>query len=169
MKVDVETIEQLKKGYESAFDKIYAAYEKSIYFLILSIVKNEEAAKDLLQETFIKIYLEVHALRNSETFQMWISKVAKNLAFNYLKSNGKYCELTPADILTISMENHKERCDYYFFNILSDTDNIILTYHIIQGLTFKEIGTILHKTTTCVAKKYYNIINKLKKSLLNGN
>jgi len=34
MKVSIKTIEELKRGYESAFNEVYEAYEKLLYFLI---------------------------------------------------------------------------------------------------------------------------------------
>ena len=56
MKVSLETVELLKRGYESAFNQVYNAYEKLLYFLIYSIVKNHEIAKDVLQDVFIKVF-----------------------------------------------------------------------------------------------------------------
>lgn len=87
MKVSIKTIEELKRGYESAFNEVYEAYEKLLYFLIFSIVRNKEVAKDVLQDVFVKVFVDTSSLRSPKNFHSWIIKIAKNSALTIAKKS----------------------------------------------------------------------------------
>ena len=54
--IDKEIIISLQKGDSSAFEYFLSFYEKLIFNYIFRIVKNREVAKDITQDTFIKVY-----------------------------------------------------------------------------------------------------------------
>jgi RNA polymerase sigma-70 factor (ECF subfamily) len=54
--MDKKTIHRFKEGDAEAFDLIYHQYAKKMYYFALGMVKDEESAKDLVQEVFINLW-----------------------------------------------------------------------------------------------------------------
>ena len=61
-------VERLKAQDKSVFPKLYELTYQRIYFLCFSILRNEEDAKDAVQETYIKVLLNIGSLQNNELF-----------------------------------------------------------------------------------------------------
>lgn len=87
--IDKEYVKQLKKGDIKAFDSIYSFYKDSIYFFVLSIVKNAVEAEDVVQETFIKALTKIDQLRKVESFHAWIFTLAYNESIASFQTNKK--------------------------------------------------------------------------------
>lgn len=93
-------IHRLKSGDQKALEIIYDSYSPALLGIIIRIVKSEEIAKDVLQESFIKIWKNSHTYDPSKgAFFTWISRIAKNTALNYikLKSEKKQRQVTVID------------------------------------------------------------------------
>src|SRR3954452_14332792 len=54
----------------------------------MRLVRNQETARDLAQETFLKAYLSLDQYRPEYRFGNWLLKIAQNLAFSYLRRVG---------------------------------------------------------------------------------
>ncbi len=162
MKVSIKTIEELKRGYESAFNEVYEAYEKLLYFLIFSIVRNKEVAKDVLQDVFVKVFVDTSSLRSPKNFHSWIIKIAKNSALTIAKKSSKYISLEDCDIDKISLEAYKAQYNFDISKLFSAEDNLIVIYHLVYGISFKEIATMLNTTFDRVVAKYYRVIRKIR-------
>ena len=162
MKVSIETVELLKKGYESAFNQVYDAYEKLLYFLIFSIVKNHEIAKDVLQDVFIKVFTDSPSLKSSRNFHAWIIKIAKNKAITVANQSKRFISLEECDLDQFVMESYQSPYDFDLTKLFSAEDNLIVIYHLVYGISFKEIATMLNTSFDRVVAKYYRVIKKVR-------
>ena len=165
-RLPASVIEGLKNGDSTAFNIVYANYRALLYFIIVSIVKNEEDAKDLLQETFIKIYENASNLRDNDKFHAWSSGIAKNLALNHLKLRQREVELSDDALEVIGREDETFRFLQDWNAHLSDTENAVIAYKIVYEFTFLEIAQFLHTPLSTVYKVYREALKKLKKSYL---
>jgi RNA polymerase sigma-70 factor (ECF subfamily) len=50
-----ELVKQLKKGDKKSFDLLYTNYSRALYGVVYRILQTEDAATDVMQETFVKI------------------------------------------------------------------------------------------------------------------
>lgn len=73
-----------RQGDSKAFQELLQIYQRYIFKIILSFVKNVEESENLYQEVCIKIYRSIADYR-SENFKGWISKIASNTALDYLR------------------------------------------------------------------------------------
>ena len=62
MQDEVETVKSALKGDTEAFRSLVEAYQKPVYMLVLSSVRDGFQAQDLTQETFIRVYLNLEKL-----------------------------------------------------------------------------------------------------------
>lgn len=71
-KDDVEILLRLKKGDKNAFAQLYDRYAGKSYNFVQSLVKNESVAKDIVQDTFVKLYLKRNELSEIESFNSYV-------------------------------------------------------------------------------------------------
>lgn len=72
-------------GDSRAFDELVSRYRSRVYYLTLSKVRQEEAARDLSQETFIQAYLSLSGIREPDKFGSWVAAIASNVCSSYLR------------------------------------------------------------------------------------
>lgn len=68
-----------------SFEVLYALHADRTLNLLFRYTNNEESARDLLQDVFLKIYQNLPSFRNSSDVGTWIHRIAVNHAINYLK------------------------------------------------------------------------------------
>lgn len=82
-------VEQIKKGDNKLFDKLYKLTEKEIWFTCISFLKNETNAQDIMQETYITAFLKIQTLDKTAQFRSWLNRIAVNKCKDYLKGKGE--------------------------------------------------------------------------------
>jgi len=163
-RLPTSVIQDLKRGDDTAFAIVYAQYRALLYFIIVSIVKNEEDAKDILQDTFLKIYENIGTLRDDSAFHGWVSGIAKNLALNHLKADRHEAELSESLLDVIGKEDEHFHFLQDWNAGLTDSENAIIAYKIVYDYTFKEIAEFLNTPLSTVYMVYKTALTKLKKS-----
>lgn len=93
---DKDLLQQVAKGDESAFAELFHRYTPKIYPFILKLAKNEHDAREVLQETFLKIWVHREKLSAVENPSAWIYRVASNSCVNHLRSVGRRRKLSQA-------------------------------------------------------------------------
>ena len=72
-------------GDSTAFEYLFDRYRDAIHRLFLQRTGNAEDADDLLQETFIKVYLNLHRYSEEYTFGQWLYTIARNTFIDYVR------------------------------------------------------------------------------------
>ena len=146
---------------QSAFNQVYVSYRKLLFFIIVSIVKNETVAEDLLQDTFIKVYEAVVSLKDPDSFHSYITLTAKNLALNEIKKMRRVESFEPLEEIYGYEEQSftllDEIADY-----LSDVENTIVVYKIVYELGFQEISTLMDIPLSTAYQIYQKALKKIK-------
>ena len=90
MKTIKELVLSAKKGNKKAFDKLYELTSNEVWFTCISLLKDEENAKDIMQETYITAFLKLDTLKDEEKFCGWLTAIATNKSKNKLKGKVEY-------------------------------------------------------------------------------
>lgn len=89
--VDPERIDELvraaRDGDRDAFMTIVAAYQKRVFMLAYSILRDREDALDVVQETFLRFYRKAGLYRPGFSFQGWLLRIAKNICVDHYRKN----------------------------------------------------------------------------------
>lgn len=80
-----ELVRRVKQNDSQAFTQLYEQTYQKIYFLALSILKNDYDAQDIVQETYIKILDSVYTLDDESLFIAWSHRIAYRLSLRVLK------------------------------------------------------------------------------------
>jgi RNA polymerase sigma factor (sigma-70 family) len=76
-----------RNGDGKAFEAIYNMTNQAAYFTALKIVKNEDDAQDVLQDSYVKVLDKLSTLDKPESFMSWFNMLVANTAKNYLAKN----------------------------------------------------------------------------------
>ncbi len=175
------TDEQLVKAYaqgsNDAFDMLLKRHQDRIYNYILRIIKNEDIANDIFQETFVKAILTIKQGRYTENgkFPAWISRIAHNLIIDYYRQE-KTENVQSADLNDVDVLNRKELCEEtiedviiynqihqdvkYLIKELPYLQREVLNMRYYQNLSFKEIAELTGVSiNTALGRMRYAILN----------
>ncbi len=167
MHVSVRVIRDMKNGSEAAFDKVYDAYHKYIYYIIHTYVKNTETTKDLTQEAFIKMYKNLNQLEDLNAFHQWFIMLSKHLALDLLRDAKQNAFITDGEQVLGKIKDHSYSPSpgIFEFKSLNDDELKIINYKIIYEVTFNDIALEMGLSLSVVTKMYYKAIKKLKKEM----
>ncbi len=80
----------LRQQSREAFDYLYQHYAAALYGVIRRIIFDEETAKDVLQESFVKIWNHIdHYDSNRGRIYTWMINIARHAAIDKLRSKGE--------------------------------------------------------------------------------
>ncbi len=104
---DVTLMLTFKKGNKASFEKLLTKHYPKILNFIYRLINNKQAAEDLTQEVFIKIYRSVKEYQPKAKFTTWAYTIARNLCLNYLRDH-KHVKLSLDEMV------HEEDDDFKF-------------------------------------------------------
>lgn len=181
-RTDEQLVKAYAKGNNEAFDVLLKRHQDKIFNYILRIVKNEDVANDIFQDTFVKAIMTIRQGRYTENgkFPAWISRIAHNLIIDYYRreksENLKSCDSEEVDIL-----NRKELSEDTIEDILvsqQTTEDVksliaalpelqrdVLHMRYYQNMSFKEIADATGVSiNTALGRMRYAILNMRKMS-----
>lgn len=83
--MDVHYINEVLKGNTNAFGYFIRTYQNKAFGLAVSIVKREDDAKDVVQDSFITAYSSLINFRNDAKFSTWFYRIVVNTALQFIK------------------------------------------------------------------------------------
>lgn len=171
-----QLVEKLKRQDDSAFSKLYESTYQRIYFLCFSILKNEEDAKDAVQDTYVKILANISSLQNDKLFMAWANKIAYNICMSMLTKPQP--TLVDDDFLSSFVDINENNDPYHALersqkvialsSLINDLDPILrstLIFKYFDNLKIKQIAEIMDCPEGTV-KSRLNTAKKLLKSAI---
>src|SRR5919107_454905 len=79
-------IERARRGDHDAFRQLFDRYSRPVISFVYDMVGDRALAEDLTQETFVRAYRHLGALREEGKFSTWLFSIAKNVAREHLRS-----------------------------------------------------------------------------------
>lgn len=174
---DEQLVRAYEKGSNDAFDILLKRHQDRVYNYILRIIKNEDVANDIFQETFVKAILTIKQGRYTESgkFPAWITRIAHNLIIDFYRQE-KSENVQSADINDVDLLNRKELCEVTIEDViindqikeevkdlikeLPQLQREVLNMRYYQNLSFKEIAEITGVSiNTALGRMRYAILN----------
>lgn len=76
---------RLAEGSEDAFDEVVERYSRKVFALCYRLLRNQEDARDMAQEVFVRIYAKRRSFKAASQLYTWIYRIAANMCFSELK------------------------------------------------------------------------------------
>jgi RNA polymerase sigma-70 factor (ECF subfamily) len=82
---DARLVERARSGDDGAFAALVTRYEVKLLRVLVRLVRDEELARDLAQETFWKVYNRLDRFDTARRFGPWLFRVGVNLGLDHLR------------------------------------------------------------------------------------
>ena len=144
------------------FDNIYEEYFDRIYYKVLSVVKNDDDAEDICQETFISVYKNLSKFREESNIYTWIYRIAINKTYDFFKKRKIEFEIND-DVLSLPEDVNfdtkvilQEK-----LKLISEKEREIVVLKDIYGYKLKEIAEIKNMNLSTVKSVYYKALKDM--------
>ena len=143
---EADCIRRILAGERQLFHDLIRPCERSIYFLLMSLLRNETEAEDAAQETAIKVYLNLKNFRGDSQFRTWVLSIARNEGLGRLRKAGTRREES------LEAETDEQTGDY--------TPAILTSWREVpsEALEREELGTLLRKAIAGLPEIYRNVV-----------
>lgn len=179
-------IKLASKGNVDAFETLIRNYEVKVYNVALHMLKNEDDAKDVAQDTLIKIYKKLKDFNGKSSFSTWIYRITVNTSLDHLRKIKREKEFQQKvnehdDELKQEfldkpehsgqpekelLKKEKVKALYAAMERLKPDQKSVIVLRDIQGLSYKEIAQIIDATEGTVKSRLNRARSKLKDELL---
>lgn len=143
-------VDLFKKGDNRAMDKLYKEYADYLTGVCVRYISDEDTLKDVLQESFIKIFTQIHQFeyRGKGSLKAWITKIAINEALIQLRKEKEYYpldeNLTNLPEEEPDVEDIDNKILLAFIQKLPPGYRAVFNLFVIEEKSHKEIAEILH-------------------------
>ena len=83
---------QAQSGSHEALNELFKSVQDPLFRYIVSLVRDQHLAEDILQEVFIRIYRKLRWLQEPGAFRAWAYQIASREAFRYLKRERRWSD-----------------------------------------------------------------------------
>lgn len=173
----VNIIEEVKSGNKTAFKHLVEEYQQYAFNVAFRVVCNEEDAKDVVQESFIKIWKKVNSFDVKLKFTTWMYKIVTNSAIDKLRSSTRTNTINIDKVSEnlcrldthgpdVQIENRELGNMIKFISEeLPEKQKLVFVMRDIQGFDSVEVEKILEMHHTSVKSNLYNARQLVRKKL----
>ena len=181
---ELDLIERLKRGEESAFRSLVEQYQDLVYNTALGIVQNESDAEDVAQEVFIQVYRSIGTFKSEAKLSTWIYRITTTRAldllrarkskkrFGLLKRLWETEEESPVENISdfnhpgVSLERKEEAAQLmHAITQLPENQKVAFVLHKLEGLSYLEIAEVMGNTLPAVESLMHRARLNLRKIL----
>ena len=166
-------IDRVLEGDTNAFAYLIDKYKNMAYTVAIKIVKNEEDAEEVAQDSFLKAYQKLDSFKGDSKFSTWLYTIVYRNSISKIRKKN----MVTTDIDAFVIENHTT--DFEFpqieaikngeqkkyvnqaINNLSEMDALLITLFYLNECSVEEIGKITNLTKTNIKVKLFRARKKL--------
>jgi RNA polymerase sigma-70 factor (ECF subfamily) len=143
---EADCIRRILAGEKQLFHDLIRPFERSIYFMLHSLLRNEADAEDAAQETVIKVYRNLHLFRGDSQFKTWVLSIARNEGLGRLRKAGSLREDS------LGALTDEQGGDF--------TPAVLTSWREVPSLMLeqKELGVVLRKAIEGLPEIYRNVV-----------
>lgn len=169
----------LRHSEEGAFKDLFHHFGQKIYRTALKILKEEESAKDAVQETMINIHRAVDTFRGEAKLATWINRITVNVCLEMIRRNKKHSNRLDDDISEqvtlrdrsvnspfqiVQQQEVQDRVRTALSNLNRKHEEVV-RMHDLEGYTIREIAEIVGVAEGTIKSRLFYGREELKKRL----
>ncbi len=164
-----------KKTQEQAFRSLMSLYKERLYWHIRKIVYLHDDADDVLQNTFIKVFKNIHNFKEDSKLYSWMYRIATNEAITFInkKAAKQQVDLTELQLNTVS--NLTNDLDYTGDEIqlklqkaivsLPHKQQLVFNMKYFDEMKYAEMSEILETSVGALKASYFHAVKKIEEFL----
>jgi RNA polymerase sigma-70 factor, ECF subfamily len=165
-----ELVEACRRGEREAFRALFETYKDRVYSVALRFAGEEAAAKDIAQDTFLKLFSSIRSFRGDSAFDTWIYRLVVNSCLDYKRRTRRLIPLADdflaglrasGDSLHDMLRSEVSNTVRAAVDRLSPDLRIVIVLRYTQALSYDEIAEVLGCSPGTVASR----LNRAHKAL----
>ena len=175
--IEIE-VRRFQQGDLEAFTHLFERYQDRVYDLACVILRDEAAAQDVVQDTFLTVFQKAHRFRGDSSFETWLLAIAVNQCRGRLRRQ-KIRQMVPLEKLNpirwlrgsgdnpLSLIEEKTQREnlWRLVDELPDRLRLPLILRYRSGLTCAEIATVLKKKRSTIYQALHEARHELQKKI----
>ncbi len=163
-----ELIIKAQKGDAVALNELIDNHKDIAFSIALKYLKNEEDAKDIVQNAFIIVLQSIKKFRNEAKFSTWLFRIVYNECLKEIKRKNKTVEYSTQLPEKIVEEYTEEKVDIKaILAVLKPREYTVVTLFYLENKSINEISKITALRKSNIKVLLHRARNKMKKSLKN--
>ncbi len=163
---------------DKAFRALITLYKERLYWHIRNIVKSHDDADDVLQNTFIKVYKNIHNFKGDSKLFSWLYRIATNESITLINKNAKRLQINNEDIQQLAINNLTS--DVYFegdaiqlklqqaIATLPQKQQLVFNMKYFENIKYKDMAEILETSEGALKASYHIAVKKIETYLTNN-
>jgi RNA polymerase sigma factor (sigma-70 family) len=164
--VDEVTIRLAAKKDDQAFRRLYDHYAGFVWKVIFRTVNGDkEWAREIVQETFIRVYASLKSFSYKSALSTWIYRIAFNTAYTYVKQNKRGASSFDPETIGHDGNAHayeNEEMVRMVLSALSEEERFLLTSREVEGIPFEELSLIVGRSSESLRTQMSRMKEKLR-------
>lgn len=159
---------------ERAFAEVVRQYSETLYWKIRRIVLTHDDADDVLQETFVKAWLNIDSFQGKSKLSTWLYRIAVNESLDFLRRRRNESQVDIDDAQSVAGQL---MADEYFdgdkaqvllqqaIAQLPDVQRAVFTMRYYDEMKYSDISKVLGTTEGALKASYHIAVKKIKEYL----
>lgn len=170
---EAKLLEQLKSENQKdkGFKALITQYKEPLYWHIRNIVKSHDDTDDVLQNTFIKVFRNIHNFKGDSKLYSWMYRIATNESLTFINKNAKRLQTSNEEMKQFAINNLAT--DVYFegdviqlklqkaIATLPEKQQLVFNMKYFQELKYKDMSDILETSEGALKATYHIAIKKI--------
>jgi RNA polymerase sigma factor (sigma-70 family) len=174
---DKELIREFRdpKSRNLAFSKLVNTYQERLYWHIRRIVIDHDDADDVLQNTFIKVFKNLHNFREDSQLFTWLYRIATNESISFLKKQRKHIFVSMDDVahsLSSKLEADPQLSgDAIQLKLqqailkLPNKQRLVFNMKYFEEMKYEEMSEVLGTSMGALKASYHHAVKKIEAEL----
>ena len=183
---EASLIRAAQQGDQDAFASLVQSYDQNVLRIAINLLRSPEAAKDVYQEAFLRVYRNLHNFRFDCSFPTWLYRIVTNICLDHLRkrkvrkeepavaesANGEYNHLEAVQerradndpqrrLLTGELRARIDRA----ISDLTPRERMVFEMRHYQGLRLRAIGDSLGTTEEAAKNCLFRATQKMRAAL----
>lgn len=174
-----QLVQRAQKGDQEAFAALVIEHQRYVYNLALRVLKNEEEALDLTQETFVRAWTALPNFRGQSQFRTWLYRIVTNLCYNRLPNLRRSLNELGDDVIAeipeteLSFGNPAHGVEsrelraylHQAIDHLDESYRLLISLRYQNELSYEEIATMLNLPLGTVKTGLFRAKEQLRRAL----
>ena len=173
MRTDAEMAAAFREGDDRAFALLYERHKRSLYAFALRMLGEADAARDIVQDVFLKVFERRRQLNKPESFRSWLFTIGRNRCVSHLRESRKQAPLddVPEEAIAVAADTGEREAEEDVRLIRLALGRLKIEYREVlilreyQDLSYREIAEITESTESAVKSKLFKARRALHEAL----
>lgn len=163
--LDKITTQRAIRGDKKAFKALYDFYAPYIWRVLIKMSTDEQTARELLQDTFIRVHKSLKKFKSESALSTWIYRIAFNAGMLHFKKQKNLKRYDSYQDTMPGKQNNSYETREIIEKIMSEMteqERFLLTAKEIDGISFEELAEITGMTSGALRTRLHRLKEKIR-------